>query len=98
MIRCRVRLPSRSILLPNSKRKEVIKGGGLFSPSLIPMKFLIAVTFGWYLILRIAEGGMTVGPYASESLCMKVVEAMTERLKDSAIVITVARCEWRQEI
>lgn len=57
----------------------------------------LILVFGWYLILKIAEGGVAVGPYESAGACMNVLMTVTDQLQNAGIKLILARCEFRQE-
>lgn len=57
----------------------------------------LILIFGWYLILKIAEGGVVIGPYTSAIECMHNLNYVVDRLQDANVKLVLARCEFRQE-
>lgn len=57
-----------------------------------------AVVLGWYLILRIAQGGATIGPFDSRTICNEALDYFESELKALEIELIEAECVWKQAV
>ncbi len=58
---------------------------------------IVMLAVAWYLILRTATTGITIGPFDSESECQENAKVLIQLLQHFEVELIVGRCMERQE-
>lgn len=55
-------------------------------------QILLVLVLAWYMVLKTADGGVSIGPYETLGECVEVLQATVPKLQDAGLKLTVARC------